>query len=128
MNLLLDTHTFLWAIWGDPRLSDSAGVAFLNPQNKLYFSIVSYWEICIKHALGKLDLADNWSRAFDKEMADNGIYWLALEKEHCLGIIDLPQIHSDPFDRLLVAQAMHENLTLVTRDPNISKYQIDTLW
>jgi PIN domain nuclease of toxin-antitoxin system len=128
MNLLLDTHAFLWAIGGDPRLGDRAGLAFLDAQNTLYFSIVSYWEICIKHALGKLDLASNWQRAFDNEMATNGIRWLALEKEHCPGIIDLPQIHGDPFDRLLVSQAMHEDFTLVTRDANFSRYQIDTLW
>ena len=128
MNLLLDTHAFLWSLGDDSRLSDRAALAFLDPQNTLYFSIISYWEICIKHTLGKLDLAANWQRAFDKEMAANGIRWLALEKEHCVGIINLPQIHADPFDRLLVSQAMHEDLTLVTRDAIVAKYKIDTLW
>ena len=128
MNLLLDTHAFLWAIGADPRLSERAGLAYLDPENRLYFSIVGYWEICIKHALGKLDLAANWQRAFDNEMAINGIYWLPLEKEHCLGIIDLPQFHRDPFDRLLVSQAMHEGFTLVTRDAHFAQYEIDTLW
>ena len=128
MNLLLDTHAFLWAIGADPRLSERAGLAFLNPENRLYFSIVSYWEICIKHALGKLDLAANWQRTFDNEMAFNGIYWLPLEKEHCLGIIDLPTFHRDLFDRLLVSQAKHEEFTLVTGNANFSQYQIDTLW
>jgi PIN domain nuclease of toxin-antitoxin system len=128
MNLLLDTHAFLWAIWGDSRLGDRAAKAFLDPQNKLYFSMVSYWEICLKHALGKLDLTANWPRVFDNEMAVNGIHWLALEKEHCLGIIDLPPIHGDPFDRLIVAQAIHEGFTVVTRDANIAHYEVETLW
>jgi len=128
MNLLLDTHVFLWAVGDDPRLSKDASLAFLDPNNKLYFSIVSYWEICIKHALGKLELTANWPRAFDNEMATNGIRWLSLEKEHCLGIIDLPPFHRDPFDRLLVAQAIHEDLMLVTRDANFTNYKIDTLW
>ena len=128
MNLLLDTHAFLWAIGGDPRLSKAAGLVFLDPENQLHFSIVSYWEICIKHALGKLLLAANWQRVFDNEMAANGIHWLALEKEHCAGIIDLPLHHRDPFDRLLVSQAMQEDLTLVSRDANFAKYEINTLW
>ena len=128
MNLLLDTHAFLWAVGADPRLSERASLAFLDPQNRLFFSIVSYWEICIKHVLGKLDLASNWQRAFDNEMAVNGIHWLSLEKEHCLGIIDLPPFHRDPFDRLLVSQAMHEEFTLVTRDKNFAQYKVGTLW
>ena len=61
-------------------------------------------------------------------MATNGIHWLSLEKEHCLGIIDLPHHHGDPFDRLLAAQAKHEDLTLVTRDANFANYDMDTLW
>ncbi|MDX1415470.1 MAG: type II toxin-antitoxin system VapC family toxin [Candidatus Promineifilaceae bacterium] len=69
----------------------------------------------------------NWRRVLEDEMAVNGIQWLALEKEHCEGIVDLPLIHGDPFDRLLVAQASHEDLTIVTRDANISSYEIATL-
>ena len=128
MNLLLDTHAFLWAVGADPRLSERAGLAFLDPQNRLFFSIVSYWELCIKHALGKLDLASNWQRAFDNEMAANGIHWVPLEKEHCLGIIDLPPYHRDLFDRLLVSQAMQEDLMIMTRDANFAKYEVDVLW
>ena len=128
MNLLLDTHAFLWAVGGDPRLSEAAGLAFLDPDNKLYFSIVSYWEICVKHTLGKLELSANWPRVFDNEMAANGIYWLTLEKEHCRGIIDLPPYHHDPFDRLLISQAIHVDLTLMTRDTKFAKYDIRTFW
>ena len=128
MNLLLDTHAFLWAVGGDARLSQAASLAFLDPENQLYFSIVSYWEICIKQTLGKLELSANWPRTFDNEMAANGIYWLALKKEHCLGIIDLPPYHQDPFDRLLAAQAGHEDLILMTRDAKFADYRIETLW
>lgn len=128
MNLLLDTQPFLWAVWDDKRLSGPAADAFLDPRNTLHFSVISYWEICLKNALGKLTLANNWVRAFDEEMAINGIHWLELKQAHCLGIIDLPSIHGDPFDRLLVAQARYEELTIVSRDQDIRQYDIDALW
>ena len=127
MNLLLDTHIFLWAIWGSDRLSTTARQAFLDPENTLYFSMASYWEICIKLSLGKLELAPDWQKVFDREMAFNGIRWLAIEKEHCQGNVDLPFIHSDPFDRLLIAQAKQEDFTILTGDRNIPKYDVDTL-
>jgi PIN domain nuclease of toxin-antitoxin system len=89
--------------------------------------MASYWELCIKHSIGKLELAPDWQKAFDREMAINGIRWLAIEKEHCQGIVDLPLIHGDPFDRLLIAQARQNDLKILTGDHNLTKYDVDTI-
>jgi PIN domain nuclease of toxin-antitoxin system len=128
LKLLLDTHTFLWAIGEPHRLSEVAQAQFLNNQNELFLSAASYWEICIKQAVGKLSLAPKWEELFEREITANGIQWLNIEKEHCLGILTLPPIHGDPFDRLLIAQALDEGLTILTRDSNIAQYQVGILW
>ena len=127
MKLLLDTHAFLWLMKGE-NVSQKAQDAFLDIDNDLYFSAASYWEICIKHSLGKLDLGENWNKIFDREMLLNGIKWLPIEKEHSQGIIDLPVIHRDPFDRLLIAQARAENMTMLTADSQIQQYDVSTIW
>jgi PIN domain nuclease of toxin-antitoxin system len=127
MKLLLDTHAFLWFMKGE-NLSQKAQDAFLDIDNDLYLSAASYWEICIKHSLGKLDLDKNWNEVFDREMLLNGIKWLPIEKEHSQSIIELPMIHRDPFDRLLIAQAYAEGMTLLTADSNIKQYDIPTIW
>ena len=127
MKLLLDTHAFLWGI-GSRNLSASAQAAFLDPSNELYLSSVSYWEICIKATIGKLTLTANWQQEFDEEITINNIKWLPLEKAHCKKIISLPMLHNDPFDRLIIAQALCEDLTLMTADSNIQKYKVTTLW
>ena len=127
MNLLLDTHAFLWFMQGE-NLSQTAQAAFLDTSNDLYFSAASYWEICIKHSLGKLELVGNWDKLFDQEMAVNTIRWLPIEKEHSRGIIGLPMLHRDPFNRLLISQANHEGMILLTADPQIQQYDIPTLW
>ena len=128
MRLLLDTHAFLWSIHGDKRLSKNAKEAFLDTENKLYLSAVSYWEICIKQSLGKLGLVPDWQRLVDTELAANGIEWLTIEKTHCRAVLHLPILHRDPFDRLLVAQAQVEDMTLLTEDGNIRKYSVETIW
>lgn len=128
MRILLDTHAFLWSI-GDPaQLTSIARTHYLNTENELFLSAASYWEICIKHALGKLRLAENWSEIFEREMAGNGIQWLPIEKEHCLGLLKLPFIHRDPFDRLLLAQANVERLSILTADTNMKRYDVKTIW
>jgi PIN domain nuclease of toxin-antitoxin system len=127
MKLLLDTHAFLWFMKGE-NLSQKAQDSFLDIDNDLYLSAASYWEICIKHSLGKLDLDKNWNEVFDREILLNGIKWLPIEKEHSQGIIELPMIHRDPFDRLLIAQACAEDMTLLTADSNIKQYDIPTIW
>ena len=127
MKLLLDTHTFLWSISGQ-KLSQNAQDAFLDANNELFLSAVSYWEICIKQSIGKLGLAANWVQVFDQEMQFNHIQWLPIEKSHCQKIGELPFLHGDPFDRLLITQAMVEEMTLLTADSNIHQYPISALW
>lgn len=127
MNLLLDTHVFLWSVNGGP-LSESARNAYLDRENTLFLSAVSYWEICLKLSIGKLVLADNWSQQFETEIEVNSIRWLPVEQNHCRKILKLPFIHQDPFDRLLIAQALCEEMTIITADRHIPGYAVTTLW
>jgi len=127
VNVLLDTHVFLWSITSR-QLSPAANVAFLDPGNILWLSVASYWEICIKLSLGKLVLPENWVQVSEMAMAVNGIRWLAIEPGHCREVLALPHHHRDPFDRLLVAQARLEGLTLLSADPNLGRYDVPVIW
>ena len=128
MKLLLDTHALIWFISGDNRLGEQAKEAFLNSDNKLYFSKASLWEMTIKISLGKLVLSDNWLTAIEKEMMSNGIQWLEIEIDHCKTLADLPFHHRDPFDRLLIAQAVNESISILSLDSQFSKYPLDIIW
>jgi PIN domain nuclease of toxin-antitoxin system len=127
MKLLLDTHAFLWSITSGP-VSEQARIAFLNTENELFLSAASYWEISIKVSIGKLVLENGWQKTFEREMQLNGIKWLPIEKSHCHEVLTLPFHHSDPFDRMLIAQALCEEMTLVTVDGHIKQYAVQTLW
>lgn len=128
MKVLLDTHAFLWLVQGDKRLSREAEAIFLERDNELFFSAASYWEICIKQSLGKLGLALGWQEILDTELVVNSISWLDIKKAHCQGLLHLPQHHGDPFDRLLISQAVAENMVLLSADANIGKYSVKTVW
>ena len=128
MNVLLDTHSFLWLITGDNRLSKTARQTFLNSEIRLFFSAVSLWEICIKISLGKISLKNGWFQTIKDEMALNAVQWLPIEMPHCAEVTKLPFHHSDPFDRMLVAQAIVEDLQLLSRDKNLSAYPIQRIW
>jgi PIN domain nuclease of toxin-antitoxin system len=127
VKLLLDTQVFLWVI-NNQRLSQRARAAFLDTSNQLFLSAASYWEICIKQSIGKLGLAEDWQQSFEREMRANDIRWLPIEKAHCQAIIALPWIHRDPFDRLLIGQALHEGMTILTADEQIQQYDVTTIW
>jgi PIN domain nuclease of toxin-antitoxin system len=127
MKILLDTHVFLWVV-AHQNLSPGATSAFLDRQNELYLSAVSYWEICIKRSIGKLTLAPNWIDLFDDVMAMNGIHWLAVDKLACQRLLLLPYLHGDLFDRMLIAQAVTENMTLMSADEQLHQYPIAFLW
>jgi len=127
MQLLLDIHAFLWIINGGP-LSQRARRSFLDQENETHLSAASYWEISIKVSIGRLVLADDWIEVFDRELAVNRIKWLPIKKEHCAGVMNLPMIHRDPFDRLLIAQALFEQMTLLTHDEYIQQYDAPFLW
>ena len=128
MRVLLDTHSFLWSITGDDRLSKTAKKTFLNPDNNLYFSAASFWEICIKLSLGKLSLKRGWFKTIQEEMRINAVQWLPVEMQHCVELTKLPFHHRDPFDRMLIAQAMAEYLQLLSRDGRLSAYEIERIW
>jgi PIN domain nuclease of toxin-antitoxin system len=128
VNLLLDTCTFLWSLEGGNAISETARAALANPANSVYLSSVSAWEIAVKHALGKLPLPEPPERYVPKERLARGIEPLPLDEEAALHLVRLPMLHRDPFDRMLVCQALIGGLTLVTPDPDISRYPVRTLW
>jgi len=121
MKLLLDTHLLLWAA-GDPgRLSDTASALISAPENELFFSAASLWEIAIKHGLGRSDFKVD-ARVLRRGLLDNGYSELPIGSEHAVAIDSLPPIHKDPFDRILVAQATVEGITLLTVDALVAQY------
>ncbi len=121
MKLLLDTHLLLWAA-GDPeRLSITARALIEAPENELFFSAASLWEIAIKHGLGRSDFQVN-ARVLRRGLLDNGYSELPIASEHAVAIDGLPSIHKDPFDRILIAQATVEGITLLTVDAFVAQY------
>jgi PIN domain nuclease of toxin-antitoxin system len=128
MKTLLDTHALLWLITGDPRLSNKAKEIFMDQENDLFFSAAAFWEICIKMSLGKLSLQPGWQDVIRDEMDANSVHWLAIEMAHCAVLPELPFYHRDPFDRMLVAQAMVENMQILSRDNRLSDYEITRIW
>ena len=128
MKVLLDTHAFLWAIAGDKKLSKTARKTFLDPGNRLFFSAASLWEICIKISLKKLTLKSGWYKKIQNELRVNAIQWLPVEMQHCVELTTLPFHHRDPFDRMLIAQAMAEDLQILSRDIRLSAYDIKRVW
>jgi PIN domain nuclease of toxin-antitoxin system len=127
VKLLLDTQVFLWVI-NNQKLSLQARDAFLDTGNQLFLSAASYWEICIKQSVDKLGLAEDWQHSFEREIRANDMRWLPIEKAHCQAIMALPWIHRDPFDRLLIGQALHEGMTILTSDGQIRQYAVATIW
>lgn len=121
MKLLLDTHLLLWAA-GDPgRLSPAARLMIESPDNELFFSAASLWEIAIKHGLDRPDFQVD-SRVLRRGLLDNGYKELPITSEHAVAVEGLPPIHKDPFDRILVAQATVEGITLITSDAVVKQY------
>jgi len=128
VRLLLDTQTFLWAVGAPERLSSRARRTIQLASNEILVSAASAWEIAIKVGLGRLELPDRPQRFVPDQMAANAFEPLAIQVRHALQVAELPDIHRDPFDRLLVAQASVEGLVLVTADRQLRKYPIETLW
>ena len=121
MRLLADTHLLMWAVGPDELLPETARELMADTQNELLFSVVSLWELAIKRSLRRTE-AQLDPRVLRKELLDNGYKELAVISEHAFGVETLPLIHKDPFDRLLVAQAMVEGITLLTSDPVVGRY------
>lgn len=124
MNLLLDTHLLLWAAYAPERLSTAARNLMGDPDNRLLFSPVNIWEVVIKRALGRPDF-QNDPRQLRRGLTGNGYRELAVTSDHSLAVDILPPLHKDPFDRLLVAQALAEGIALITADSLLTNYPGD---
>ena len=128
MKLLLDTHTFLWLVEGNPKLTSAANTALADSQNELFLSIASIWELAIKVNTGKLALSATLDIYVDQWMQTYLIQELAVSKLHAVATTKLPQLHRDPFDRMLIAQSISEQMTLVSGDSQIAAYQVNVIW
>jgi PIN domain nuclease of toxin-antitoxin system len=127
MRILLDTHVFLWYITADPKLPATFRTAIQDPTNEVYLSAASVWEAVIKHALGKLPLPGPPADYLPHQRAAHRIAGLPVDEGAMPHLAGLPPLHRDPFDRLLVAQALQHGLTLTTVDPDVSSYPIALL-
>lgn len=121
MKLLLDTHVLIWAAGFPDRLSANARELIADADNDMFFSAASLWEIAIKSGLGREDFTVD-ARLLRRGLLDNGYSELPVASEHAVAIDGLPPIHRDPFDRLLIAQAMVEGITLLTADELVARY------
>ena len=128
MRLLVDTHVLLWAIDSPEKLSVAARGALLAEDNAVSVSTASLWEIAIKLSLGRITLDPDWFAMIEAGRVRIGARWLSVEASHCREVAVLPWHHRDPFDRLLVAQAMYEDMTLVSRDRVLADYPAPVLW
>ena len=128
MKFLLDTHSFLWFIGGHTNLSPTARKLIEEVGNQPLLSIVSLWEMAIKLSLGKLALAQAFEELIPQQIQLNGIEVLAIEVEHLAEVVKLPFHHRDPFDRLLIAQAMVEQISIVGADSQFDAYAVKRLW
>jgi PIN domain nuclease of toxin-antitoxin system len=128
LDLLFDTHSFIW--WADEpgKLSPSAQSVLLDEKNRLFVSDVSIWEIQIKLQLGKIKLKLPLADLVESQQSDNGVEILRVTTEHILALDQLPPHHKDPFDRLLIAQSIVEDITIVTVDQQFSAYPAKLLW
>ncbi len=127
MDLLLDTHALIWFLNGDKQLPEKSIRLIKNLEIRCYVSIASIWEIAIKLSLKKLELNDSFEE-ISKNMKLYEIELLPITFEHIQKLLTLEFFHNDPFDRIIISQGLVENLTIVTKDENFSKYHVKTVW
>lgn len=128
MRLLLDTHALLWALTDNPKLSRKAAALISDGGNQILISPVSAYEICAKHALGKLPEAEPLAIDFEGEIAPLNVEWLPITPAHSITAGKLDPAHRDPFDRLLAGQALVERLTLLSSDQAFDAFDVERLW
>lgn len=128
MKILIDTHALLWFLQGDSRLSATARTVIESTSNIKVLSDASIWEMSLKQSLGKLKLAEPFESRLVAALERNAIEQLPLTRPHLFAINRLPFHHRDPFDRLIIATAMVENLPIVTQDPHFISYPIEVIW
>ncbi len=127
MRLLLDTHVFLWYLTADPRLPATFRTAIQDPTNEVFLSAASIWEAVIKHGLGKLPLPGPPANYLPQQRAIHGISGLPVDERAMTHLAALPLLHRDPFDRMIIAQALQHGLTVATVDPNVGAYAVPLL-
>jgi PIN domain nuclease of toxin-antitoxin system len=128
MKILLDTCTFLWIITDDPKLSLQATKLFVDPANEVYLSVASTWEIAVKYMRGKLSLPKPPEKYIPAKRKQHDIDSLPLDEEATLYLAKLPDLHKDPFDRILICQAIVSGLIILTPDELISQYPLRSMW
>lgn len=128
MRCLLDTCTFLWIIAGSRELSPTAANLFVDPTHEMLLSVVSVWEISVKHSLGRLALPTPLDRFISTQRELHGISVLPLDERAVFHLHKLPSLHRDPFDRMLICQAIEHDCVLLTPDPLIVEYPVRTQW
>ena len=128
MRILLDTHAFLWFIAGDPKLSLDARSLIADSDTLLFLSAASLWEIAIKASLGKLTLLESYETLIHRQLSQNSITLIPTELKHFTALLNLPHHHRDPFDRLIIVQALVEELAIVTKDSFFSPYPVHCIW
>ena len=128
MKYLLDTHAFLWFVTADKRLSRKAESIIKDHNSEIYFSAASAWEMSIKIRLGRLTIEEGLEPFIIKQLAENHFHALSISIIHSLYTSKLPEIHKDPFDRMIIAQSQAEDMRLITRDKNIKKYKVPVVW
>lgn len=126
MRYLIDTHILIWLMLEPKKLSTRATAILKNINNTLYISKISLWEIAIKTKIGKLDIKIEFKEIFNI-LKKHDLILMSLENEHIIQTLNLPMHHRDPFDRMLIAQAQIENLTIITNDGSFVKYEVDIL-
>ena len=126
--LLLDTHAFLWFVTDDPKLAATAKSAIADANNEILVSPASYWEVAIKVSIGKYTLTAPFETFITRGIKDNDFRILPIEPKHTAALINMPFHHRDPFDRLIIAQAMVENVGVVSADPAFDSYGVTRLW
>lgn len=128
MNFLLDTHAFLWWVNDAPELSEDARTYLADTRNEVFFSLASVWELAIKISIGKLNLEEPLEKFVPEQLQCNGFRQLEISFRHVAGVASLPFHHRDPFDRLILAQALAERLPVLTVDSAFDAYGIQRLW
>ena len=128
MRFLLDTHVFLWFMTGDERLGEQAHGVLEDIENEILLSLASLWEIAIKSSLNKLHLKRPFGELIPRQLMGNEIGLLPIELKHLTVLTDLPFHHRDPFDRLLIAQAISEHVPILTGDPAFCDYPVQVIW
>ena len=127
MDFLLDTHTFLWFVNDEPRLSESLKFLIENESNTIYFSLASLWEMSIKSNLGKLRFETSYNEFVEEQIVQSRLILLNIDLEHLKINATLPLHHRDPFDRLIISQSLRENIPIITLDSAFDRYPVTVI-